>query len=92
MTLTFKTIRWALFIAYALAGGVSVLIALPAGLRALNLPIEMLTFMPSRIAALPWSIPGWLMEMDPVTILALSGVGYILNLCIGYVLAQGGVD
>jgi len=92
MSLTFKSIRWALFIAYAIGGGIALLLAIPAGLRALGLPIEMFSLMPSRIAALPWSLPGWLIEMDPVTILALSGVGFILNLCIGYVLAQGGAD
>jgi hypothetical protein len=92
MSLTFKSIRWVLFIAYAIVGGLALLLAIPAGLRALGLPIEMFSFTPARIAALPWSLPTWLMEMDPVTVLALAGVGYILNLCIGYVLAQGGAD
>ena len=85
-------VRWVLFTAYAIGGAVALMMASPRGLKALGQSVDALTFLPAKILSLPWSLVPWLMEMDPVTMLALLAVGYIFNLAVGYMLAQGGVD
>lgn len=81
-------IRWVLFIAYAIAGAVALLMASPRGLNFLGLSIDSLTFLPAKILSLPWSLVPWLLPLDPVTTLALLAVGYMFNLGIGRMLAQ----
>lgn len=92
MTRIFHGVRWALFIAYGLAGALALMVATPRGLGFLGLPIESLTFLPAKITSLPWSLVPWLLHMDPVTMLALLAVGYMFNMGVGYMLAQGGMS
>lgn len=85
-------VRWALFLAYALAGAVALMMATPRGLKVLGQSVDALTFLPAKIVSLPWSLVPWLLHMDPVTMLALLAVGYMFNLGVGYMLAQGGMS
>jgi hypothetical protein len=92
MNRTINVVRWVLFLAYALAGAISLMMATPRGLKVLGQSVDALTFLPAKIVNLPWSLVPWLMHMDPVTMLALLAVGYMFNLGVGYMLAQGGVS
>jgi len=89
MTRIFQSVRWVLFGAYAIAGAVALMMASPRGLNVLGLPIEALTFLPAKILSLPWSLVPWLLHLDPVTTLALLAIGYMFNLGVGRLLAQG---
>ncbi len=92
MALTLKSIRWLLFLAYAIGGAVALMMASPRGLKVLGQSIDALSFLPAKILSLPWSLVPWLTQMDPVTTLALLAVGYMFNVAVGDMLAQGGVD
>ena len=83
------SVRWVLFGAYAIGGAVALMMASPRGLKALGMSIDALTFLPAKILSLPWSLVPWLLHLDPVTTLALLAVGYMFNLGIGRMLAQG---
>jgi hypothetical protein len=82
-----QSVRWVLFIAYAIGGAVALMMASPRGLNFLGLPIESLTFLPAKIMSLPWSLVPWLIPLDPVTTLALLAVGYMFNVGVGRMLA-----
>lgn len=88
MTRTLVTIRWALYALYAVAGAISLLLAMPAGLRLLGLSLDSLTVQPARILSLPWSLILLLQDDGAVTALAIVGVGYVLNLGLGMVLVR----
>ncbi|MES2834371.1 MAG: hypothetical protein V4707_06680 [Pseudomonadota bacterium] len=83
------SVRWVLFGAYAIGGAVALMMASPRGLKALGMSVDALTFLPAKILSLPWSLVPWLLHLDPVTTLALLAVGYMFNLGIGRMLAQG---
>ena len=83
------SVRWVLFAAYAVGGAVALMMASPRGLKALGMSVDALTFLPAKILSLPWSLVPWLLHLDPVTTLALLAVGYMFNLGIGRMLAQG---
>lgn len=81
-------LQWLLFVLYAVAGSVALLLATPAGLRLLGQPEGMLTFLPAKILGLPWSLPLWFMDDGPITALAVLGICYGMNLGVGMMLAR----
>ncbi len=88
MARSVQWIKWLLYGLYAVAGAVALMLAAPAGLELLGLPIDQLTFLPARILALPWSLILMVWDDGAVTALAILGVGYILNLGVGMVLVR----
>ncbi len=88
MARSVRWIKWLLYGLYAVAGALALMLAAPAGLELLGLPIDQLTFLPARILAMPWSLILLVWDDGPVTALAILGVGYILNLGVGMVLVR----
>lgn len=88
MARTLQGLRWLLLGVYAVAGAVALMVATPAGLRALGQSGEMVSFLPARILGLPWSLPLWLFDDGPVTALAILAICYGLNLGVGLMLAR----
>jgi hypothetical protein len=88
MTRSLSWIKAGLYGLYAVAGAISLMIATPAGLALLGQPLDALTFLPARVLTLPWSLVLLLQDDGAVTALAVLGVGYVLNLCIGMVLVR----
>ena len=82
-----RTIAWIAYAAYALIGAAALMLATSAGVAALGLSMESLSFLPARIAGLPWSIVTFFVDDGPVTALALLGISYALNLSVGLMLA-----
>lgn len=88
MARSIQWIKWLLYGLYAVAGALALMLAAPAGLELLGLPIDQLTFLPATILAMPWSLILLVWDDGPVTALAILGVGYILNLGVGMVLVR----
>lgn len=88
MSRTIEGLRWALFLFYVIAGALALMVATPAGLGLLRLPLDSLTFLPAKILGAPWS--GLLLVLDDgsVTALAVLGIGYGLNVGVGLMLAR----
>ncbi|GAA0647614.1 hypothetical protein [Brevundimonas lenta] len=88
MSRVVRTFWWTLFIAYAVAGAVALMMATPAGLAFLGQPVDALTFLPARILALPWSLPLFFINEGPVATLAMLGICYGLNFGVTLMLAR----
>ena len=88
MVRALQGLQWLIYVAYAVAGAVALLIATPAGLRLLGQPDSLLTFLPAKILGLPWSLPLWFMDDGPITALAVLGICYGMNLGVGMMLAR----
>lgn len=89
MARTIRTLQWALFGLYVVAGAVALMLATPAGLRVLGLADGMVSFLPAKILGLPWSLPLLVMDDGPVTALAVLGICYGLNVGVGLMLVRG---
>lgn len=88
MTRTLRTFWWVLFVAYALAGAIALMMATPAGVELLGQSTNALTFVPARVLGLPWSLPLFFIDEGPVAALAMLGVCYGLNFGITLMLAR----
>lgn len=89
MERTIRTARWPLYGAFVLASLISVMLALPIGLKSLGLQPNDVTFLPLTLTGLPWTGPLFWMELDSVTRLAVALVANVLNLAVGLMLARG---
>jgi hypothetical protein len=89
MARTIQTLQWALLALYVVAGAAALMLATPAGLRALGLTGGMVSFIPAKILGLPWSLPLFVMDDGPVTALAVLGICYGLNVGVGLMLVRG---
>jgi hypothetical protein len=88
MARTIQWVQWALFGLYVVGGAVALMLATPAGLRALGLPDGLMSFLPAMILGLPWSLPTFVMNDGPVTALAVLGICYGLNVGVGLMLLR----
>lgn len=88
MVRTLRFLRWPLFLAYAVAGAMALMLATPAGAGLLGQ--DMLSFIPARVTGLPWSLATLTVHKDPVLTLALLGICYGLNFGVGLMLAREG--
>ncbi|WP_332677941.1 hypothetical protein [Brevundimonas sp.] len=88
MARTIQWVQWALFGLYVVAGAMALMLATPAGLRALGLSEGMVSFLPAMILGLPWSLPTFVMNDGPVTALAVLGICYGLNVGVGLMLLR----
>ena len=79
MARTLRVFWWSLFIVYAVAGAIALMLATPAGLAFLGQPSSALSFLPARILGLPWSLPLFVVDEGPVATLAMLGICYGLN-------------
>jgi len=86
MMRTIRLFRWPLVLAYAVAGGIALMLATPAGVAFLGQ--SGLSFLPAKIAGLPWSAPLFFFDDGPVTALAIVGICYGLNLGVLLMLAR----
>ena len=83
---------WVLVGLYAVLGAIALMVATPAGLQALGLSLDQLSFLPARVLALPWSLIFLVFDDGPVTTLAILAIAYALNLAVGLMLAVQGSD
>jgi hypothetical protein len=83
-----RTFWWTLFLVYAVAGAMALMMATPAGVAFLGQSISALSFLPAKLLGLPWSLPLFLFEQDPVTTLAVLGICYGLNFGVTLMLAR----
>ena len=88
MARTIQWLLWTVFIAYAVAGALALMMATTAGLRLLGLSEDMLSFLPARIMGLPWSLLLLVFDDGPVTALAVLGICYGLNFGLGLTFAR----
>jgi len=90
MVRTLRLLRWPLFVAYAVAGALALMLATPAGAGLLGQ--DMLSFIPARVTGLPWSLLTLTVHKDSVLTLALLGICYGLNFGVGFMLARESGD
>ena len=86
MTRAIRALRWPLFFAYVLSGGVALMLATPNG--AAFFGQSALSFLPAKVLGLPWSTPLFFLDDGPVTALAVVGICYGLNVGVTLMLAR----
>ena len=89
MTRTIQGLQWVLFGLYAVVGAAALMMATPTGLRFLGQADGMVSFLPAKVMGLPWSLPLYFMNDGPVTVLAVLGICYGLNIGVGLMLVRG---
>lgn len=88
MSRTTEGLLWALLLLYVVAGAIALMVATPAGLELLGLPLDSLTFLPAKILGAPWSGLLLLLDDGPVTALAVLGICYGINVGVGLTIAR----